>query len=164
MGSGKTTIGEAVAKKLYRDFIDIDQTIESEYGLSVTEIFNQYGEEEFREREKALIKKYSLHRLKVISVGGGAFLQEEIRNTCLENCIVFFLDLSWDSWKDRLDILVESRPVLQGRSIDDIRELFYNRKGIYALHNSKLNTDDLNVEEVSQYVIDSLKTSWELYN
>ncbi|MDT8861473.1 shikimate kinase [Alkalihalobacillus sp. MEB130] len=163
MGAGKTTIGELVAKKLYRTFIDIDQVIEKEYGMPTSEIFKTIGEKAFREKEKEVITHYSNQKLKVISVGGGAFLQKEIRDICLENCIVFYLDVSWDSWKERLDILIDSRPVLQGRSIDEIKELFYKRQEIYSLHNSKFNTDDQDVEEVSDYIIDSLKLAWELY-
>ncbi|MFB4161578.1 shikimate kinase [Geomicrobium sp. JSM 1781026] len=164
MGSGKTTIGERVAKKLYRDFIDIDEEIEKEYGMPVTEIFRVHGEETFREKEKEMITRLSTQPLKIISVGGGAFMNPDIRDHCLENCIVLFLDLSWDAWKERLSLLVASRPVLQGRSIEEIEELFHKRQGIYADHNSKFRTDHLDIEEVSDYLISSLKTSWELYD
>ena len=89
-----------LAKKLSRDFVDIDQEIEKEFNLPTTEIFKQFGEKAFREKEKSIIEYYSQQPLKIISVGGGAFLQEEIRKTCLSNCIVLFLDLSWENWKE----------------------------------------------------------------
>ncbi len=164
MGVGKTTIGKLVAQKLYRTFIDIDQEIEKEYNMPVPEIFNSIGEKAFREKEKSMVSTFCNQRLKVISLGGGAFLQKEIRELCLANCIVFALDISWDSWKERLNIIIDNRPVLQGRSIEEIEELFYKRKEIYATHNSKLTTDNLDVEEIADYITDSLKLAWDLYD
>ncbi|MDQ0157148.1 shikimate kinase [Robertmurraya andreesenii] len=164
MGVGKTTIGSLVAKKLYRDFVDVDVEIEKEYGMPVTEIFKQLGENEFRRREKELITKLCNQRLNIISVGGGAFLQKEIREICLEKCIVFFLDLSWESWKDRIDLIIDSRPVLQNRTIEEIEELFYQRQEIYALHHSRLATDELEIEEAAAYIVDSIKLAWDLYD
>ncbi|WP_338449243.1 shikimate kinase [Niallia oryzisoli] len=162
MGVGKTTIGKLVAKKLYRDFIDVDEEIEKEFGMPPRAIFEKYGEKTFREREQSLSISLSQSPLKVISLGGGAFLNEEIRKACLENCLVFFLDLSWDSWKERISIIIDSRPVLQNKSLDEIEELFYSRQKAYELHNSKVKTDHLNEEEAADYIIDSLKLAWEL--
>jgi shikimate kinase len=102
-------------------------------------------------------------RLKVVSLGGGAFMQEETREVCLSTSIVFFLDLSWDSWKNRLDSVLGSRPVLQDKSLKEIEELFYKRQNIYAFNNSKINTDHLNPEEAADYIIDTLKLGWEIY-
>src|SRR5690625_1814071 len=102
MGVGKTTVAQLVAKKLYRDFIDIDEEIEKEFNLPTTEIFKQIGEKKFREKEKEYVLHYCKQPLKVISLGGGAFMQEEIRKACLEHSIVFYLDISWDSWKEQI--------------------------------------------------------------
>ncbi|MCM3677452.1 shikimate kinase [Peribacillus simplex] len=163
MGVGKTTIGQKVARKLYRDFIDIDQEIEKEFNMPTTEIFKKFGEKAFREKEKSVIESFSQQPLKIISVGGGAFLQEDIRNICLANCIVFYLDLSWDYWKERIGLLIDSRPVLQSRSLEEIEELFYTRQEIYSYHHSKVNTNDLDVDEVADFIVDSLKVAWDIY-
>lgn len=162
MGVGKTTIGKLVAKKLYRDFIDIDEEIQKEYNMPVSQIFEKIGEKAFREREKSLITSLCDQKLKILSLGGGAFLQEEIKNVCLSKCIVFFLDLSWESWKDRISLIIDSRPVLQGKSIDEIEELFNKRQKIYSVHHSKVETDNHDVEEIAQFIVDSLKLAWEL--
>ncbi|WP_202081162.1 shikimate kinase [Caldalkalibacillus salinus] len=159
MGVGKTTIGEQVAQKLGRTFIDIDQEIEAEYDMPTADIFKRIGEKAFREREKTLISHYSQQKLKIISVGGGAFLHKEVRDVCLENCIVIFLDISWDTWKERLNMLVDSRPVLQGRSLEDIEALFYKRQEVYAHHHLKIATDHLEIDEMLDTIIDSLKLS-----
>jgi len=163
MGAGKTSVGQLVAKKLYRSFIDIDQEIENEFKMPTTEVFKTFGEKTFREKEKDMITSFSKQKLKIISVGGGAFLQEEIRDICLSNCIVFYLDISWSSWKERLNILIDSRPVLQGRSLEEIEELFTKRQNTYSFHNSKFNTDNLEIEEIADYLIESLKLAWDIY-
>lgn len=163
MGVGKTTIGKQVAKKLYRDFIDVDEEIEMEYKMPVSEIFNKIGEKAFREREKKVITRLCSQKLKIISVGGGAFLQEEIKKVCLSSCIVFYLDLSWENWKDRISLIIDSRPVLQGKSIEEIEELFNSRMEIYADHHSKIETDNHEIEEIADYIVESLKVAWEIY-
>ncbi|MFO7263168.1 MAG: shikimate kinase [Bacillota bacterium] len=163
MGVGKTTIGRKLAQKLYRPFVDIDEEIEKEYGMTVTEIFKQLGEKEFRKKEKEIIAHYCQQKLMVISLGGGAFLQKEIQDLCLKYCIVIYLDISWESWKERLNILIDNRPVLQGKSLEEIKELFYKRQRIYSRHNSKITTDNRNVDEIVDYLFESLKLAWELY-
>ncbi len=131
--------------------------------MPTTEIFKKFGEKAFREKEKSVIESFSQQQLKIISVGGGAFLQEDIRNICLSNCIVFYLDLSWEYWKERIGLLIDSRPVLQSRSLEEIEELFYTRQEIYSYHHSKVNTNDLDVDEVADFIVDSLKVAWDIY-
>ncbi|RLL46615.1 shikimate kinase [Oceanobacillus piezotolerans] len=161
MGVGKTTIGKEVAKRLYRDFLDIDEVIEKEYGMPTRQIFENFGEKEFRQKEKdTIVDLCHNQRLKVISVGGGAFLQEEIKEACLSKCIVFFLDLSWDAWQDRISSIIDSRPVLQGKNREDMRHLFDQRQPIYKDHHYKVTTDNLNVNEVADFIVDRLKTAW----
>ena len=92
MGVGKTTIGKLVAKKLYRDFVDIDEEIEKQFGMPVTEIFNTDGKEVFRKKEKELIANYA--RKKTECLGGELLMQEDIRKLCMEHCIVFYLEQS----------------------------------------------------------------------
>jgi len=164
MGVGKTTVAQLVAKNLYRDFIDIDQEIEKEFGMPTTEIFNEIGETKFREKEREYVLHYCKQPLKVISLGGGAFMQEEIRKACLHHSIVFYLDISWDSWKERLHMLIDSRPVLQNRAVEEIETLFHERESTYKEHKSKLMTDNFNEEEVAEYIIESIKLAWDLYS
>ncbi|MCL6570755.1 MAG: shikimate kinase [Bacillus sp. (in: Bacteria)] len=156
MGVGKTTIGKLVAKKLNRVFIDIDEEIEKEYKLPVAQIFNKHGEKVFREREKSLILSLAEQQQKIISIGGGAFLQEEIRKVCLTSCLVIFLDLSLDRWMDRIALIINSRPVLQGKTSKEMEELFFNRQEIYASHHLKIVTDDRNALEIAEQIVKEL--------
>ena len=160
MGVGKTTIGKLVAKKLNRQFIDIDEEIEKEYQMPVSQIFNQIGEMAFRKREKSLISNLAEQEQKIISVGGGAFLQEEIRQVCLTSCIVIYLNLSLENWKNRLDLIIESRPVLQGKSKEEMEDLFYTRQAIYSQHHLKIETDNKAPSEVADEIIDTLVTNF----
>ncbi len=163
MGVGKTTIGELVAQKLYRSFIDIDNEIEKEFGMSTTDIFKVHGETVFRDYEKKIIKSYCDQKLKIISIGGGAFMQPEVREACLANCTVFYLDVSWEQWKERLDILIDSRPILQSRDINEIEKLFYERQGAYSLNHSKLTVNNQSAEQVADHIVESLKLAWDIY-
>lgn len=163
MGVGKTTIGKLVAQKLYRSFIDIDTEIEQQFGMPTTDIFKIHGEDIFRDAEKEMIQSFSQQKLKIISIGGGAFMNPEVREACLTNCTVFHLDVSWDEWKERLDILIDSRPILQSRSIKEIEELFHERQEAYSLHHSTLTVDDQSPDEVADHIVESLKYAWDLY-
>jgi len=165
MGVGKTTVGLHLAKKLYRDFMDVDQEIEKQHQMPIPQIFDTLGEKSFRQMEKDFIVNLCENtRLKIVSLGGGAFMQEEIRNACLSTSIVFFLDLQWDSWKDRIHLIMDNRPVLQQKSLEDIEKLFYSRQNAYSLNNSKVSTDDLNPEEVADYIVQTLKLGYEINN
>ncbi|GAE35285.1 shikimate kinase [Halalkalibacter akibai] len=161
MGVGKSTIGKLVADQLLRSFIDLDCEIEKEFGMEVSEIFSKYGEKKFREKEKELIYKYCTDNSNVISLGGGAFLQDEIKDLCLKNCMVIALDMSFDNWLKRFHLIVDSRPVLQGKSMTDIEELFYKRQEMYSTHHLKVSVDNLEAKEVAQYISSLLVTAWE---
>jgi len=89
MGSGKSSIGLLISKKLNLNFIDIDIEIEKELGLSISKIFQTKGENYFRKFEqKITLKKLKLNST-VISLGGGAFENKKIRKEVLKNHISF---------------------------------------------------------------------------
>lgn len=160
MGVGKTTIGKLVAEQLHREFIDVDEEIEKEYNMPITKIFDRIDEQAFREREKSLIKGLAEQSQKIISVGGGAFIQEEIRKVCLSSCIVIFLDLSFKNWKERLELILESRPVLQGKSIEEMEELFYKRQEFYSHHHLKMKVDNMDANAAASQVLVALQENF----
>lgn len=162
MGAGKTTIGKLLAEKLNREYIDVDEEIEKEYKLTVTAIFEKFGEQAFREKERNLITSICKQKGVVISVGGGAFLQQEIRQLCLDTSIVIFLDLSFEGWKDRIDLIIDSRPVLQGKSIEEMKHLFNNRQGIYANHHLKIATDNKDAEVLANEIVSKLRVDFDI--
>lgn len=157
MGVGKTTVGKQLAKQLGRQFIDTDEAIEDKFQMPTTTIFTKYGESFFRHQEKELILKLSQMQSKVISLGGGAFLQDEIKKACLTRNLVVHLDMTWKAWKKRLHSLIDTRPILQNKSTEEVRELFQERKAIYERHHIKIVTDGLSAEQVVHELIETLE-------
>lgn len=160
MGVGKTTIGKMIAHRLHREFIDIDREIEQHYGMTIPQVFKQFGEPHFRQTEKNIVQHYcSDTDSKVISLGGGAFMQEEIRNLCLSTSIVLHLDLTFETWKDRFHQLIDSRPLLQNKSLEEIEELFNKRREVYVLGHSTIHTDHMEPEEIAKQICSRLRSA-----
>lgn len=158
MGVGKTTIAREVAKKLGRAFIDIDEYIEKSYQMSATEIFATYGEDQFRRSESEAIKKWCQEPKRVVSLGGGAFLNEENQSFCLAHTVVVALHMEWHEWENRLPMLVANRPNLQNRSIEEIKELYDARQDIYKKYHIQIVINGTeSVAEITENVIDELK-------
>ncbi|VEF47827.1 shikimate kinase [Bacillus freudenreichii] len=154
MGAGKTTAGELAARKLNTGFIDIDREIEKEFGMPTTDIFKKHGEKAFRTYEKNIIESKCTEKRQVISLGGGAFMDEGTRRTCLDKTIVIFLDISWEAWKERYELLVDTRPVLQDRDLDEIKVLYSKRRVLYADHHYSILVDDLTPNETADKIVE----------
>jgi shikimate kinase len=112
MGSGKTTIGQRLARKLELEFLDCDRELEEQTGASVSLIFDVEGEEGFRERETAMLKKLSARDHVLIATGGGAVTTEANRKLLRESGLVVYLQTSVDQQLRRLR-RDKSRPLLQ---------------------------------------------------
>ena len=85
MGSGKSSIGKILSKKLNLTFIDIDQKIEESEDSKISEIFTKYGEDYFRKIEEKISLKFLSSENSVISLGGGGFVNASIRKMCKIN-------------------------------------------------------------------------------
>jgi len=153
MGAGKTTVGKALADKLNRRFIDSDNVIEQEFGMPASEIFKVHGEKVFRDKEKSVIMDLCAQKELVISLGGGAFLQEEIRRACQNSSIIIYLDLPFELWKERVRLIIDSRPVLQGKSLEEMKQLYDSRQEIYRYHHLKINVDQKSPEEIADHIM-----------
>lgn len=157
MGVGKTTLGKELAKNLQRGFIDIDSEIEEFFQMQAVDIFKQHGEATFRKKEKELIIEACKETGKVISIGGGAFKQDEVRAYCMEHATVLFLEIRWNAWKERIELLTPTRPLLQGKTIDEIKELFNERQAMYEDHHLRVVIDDLSVHQAVEEIASELK-------
>lgn len=114
MGSGKTTIGKRVAKRLGLDFFDCDNELESRTGASVNLIFDIEGEEGFRERETAMLEELSKRQGCLVATGGGCVLRAENRRIMRRTGLVVYLKTSVAQQLRRLR-MDKSRPLLQTR-------------------------------------------------
>jgi len=158
MGSGKTTVGQLLAKKLNRKFVDADREIEAQRGMPITEIFRSMGEAAFRRMERDfMLDLCRKEQRAVVALGGGAFMQEEIRDACLSSATVVFLDIGWTSWLARHELLMKTRPLLQNRPIEDIRAMFDARRQVYLQSHITIQTDDLRPEEICARIMQSCK-------
>lgn len=157
MGVGKTTLGKELARHLQKGFIDIDNEIEDFFQMKAVDIFKKYGEAAFRKKEKDLIIEACKEKGKVISVGGGAFKQDKVRDYCLKHATVLFLEIRWDAWKERIELLTPTRPLLQGKTMEDIKDLFNERQAMYADHHVRVVIDDLSVHQAVEEIVSELK-------
>ena len=153
MGSGKSSIGALVAKKLNLDFIDIDKEIEKELGSSIKKIFETKGEDYFRKlEEKTSLKKLQLNSV-VISLGGGGFINKNIRKKILKNHLSF-----WLSWKH--EILLnriknsKKRPLAFNSSDNELINLIKKRSNIYSKALHEIKCDKLAKKEIVQKILE----------
>lgn len=158
MGSGKTAIGTALAKRLEVPFVDSDAEIEVAANSSIAEIFATYGEPFFREKEEQVIGRLLQGPPAVLSTGGGAFLSPRIRQMISDRGVSVFLQadlpLLWSRVRHK-----NTRPLLR---TDDPRrtlgELFAKRAPIYALADLSVAADPAySIAEMTDAVCDALR-------
>jgi shikimate kinase len=131
MGSGKTTVGRMLAKRLGKVFVDSDEEIIKRTGVTVPHIFDVEGEAGFRQRETAAIRELTGHDNLVLATGGGAVLDEKNREMLQQNGVVVYLKASvHDLWqRTRHD---RNRPLLQTDNRHArLTELFLQRDPLY---------------------------------
>ncbi|WP_018922900.1 shikimate kinase [Salsuginibacillus kocurii] len=157
MGAGKTSVGEQLAERLGFTFLDTDHEIERKTARTIPEIFREDGEPAFRQIERKVIAELLEEEKKVVlSLGGGAYIQEEVRQVASAKAEVFFLDISWEAWKERLPTLIEGRPKLESQTLEDLYALYQTRRVIYAEGSKHILTDGLTIEEVVEKLVHTL--------
>ena len=157
MGSGKSSIGSLIAKKLQLNFIDIDNVIENELGLSIKKIFEIKGENYFRKfEEKTTLKKLKSSST-VISLGGGAFSNKEIRKEVIKNHISFWLNWSDDILLNRIKNS-KKRPLAFNSSENEIIDLIKKRSNIYSKALYKIECDNLTKKEIVKEILKIYET------
>ena len=153
MGVGKSTVGNLLASKLKFKFLDIDTVIEKAEGASIGEIFENKGETYFREIEKKITLINIKDKKTVISLGGGAFIQNTIRREILKNSISFWLDLNIEDLINR-NLKKINRPLLKNDSSGNLLNNIYSeRKKIYNLANYKIKCESLNHKEIVSKIL-----------
>ena len=132
MGVGKTAIGRSLAERLGMPFVDTDREIECLFGLSVAEIFAELGEPEFRKAERDLIARLLAGPPKVLSLGGGAYLDHETREAINRDSQAVWIDAPLELILERL-AGSSSRPLAAGKSADELRHLWNERRASYEI-------------------------------
>ena len=152
MGSGKSSIGKLVSKKLNLPFIDIDSLIVKHTGMSISKIFEEKGESYFRSLEEKMTLKYLKKIKSVVSLGGGGFTNTRIRKEILANHFSF-----WLNWDESIIIKrikgSKKRPLASKSSNQEIRTIIKDRSEIYSKAQFKINCNKLTKTEIMKKII-----------
>ena len=152
MGAGKSTIGYLLSNKINSDFYDIDKIIEEEEGLKISDIFKQKGENYFRKIEEKICLRILKLNKKIISLGGGSFLNNKIREEIQNNHVSFWLNWNTSTIIRRIK-KNKNRPILKGMSENEIHKLIIKRKKIYEKAHLKINCENLSKNEIINKII-----------
>lgn len=150
MGSGKTTLGKALADKLNYQFIDMDVYIENEVKMSINEIFSIHGEAWFRECEKKVLNDFFKMDNLVIATGGGVIKNKENKKLMDGKCI--YLSVPLKELEDRLQN-DNTRPLLKTRSVKDI---LLERIPLYEYF-SDITVENVCMEKALNQILEELK-------
>ena len=158
MGSGKSSIGCLVSKKLNLIFTDVDNIIEEENQTTVSEIFKTKGEDYFRNLEEKVTLKALKGFNKVISLGGGGFINNKIREEVLINNFSFWLN--WDE-SVLLKRIKDSkkRPLAFQTTSHEIRQLIKQRNKIYSKAQFRINCNKLTKAKIVKQIINIYETN-----
>ena len=152
MGSGKSSIGLMISKKLKLEFFDTDQCIETEMGMKISKIFKEKGENFFREYEKKITLNLLKKKKSIIALGGGGFLDKDIQEIVLANNLSF-----WLSWETKILIkrIINSskRPVAFNSTKNELIEMINLRNKQYSKAMYKVECSDLTKNEVVNKII-----------
>ena len=152
MGSGKSTIGFLLSKKINCSFLDVDKFIEKETNLKIHDIFQKKGENYFRDIEEKITLKLIKSKGKVISLGGGGFLNKNIRKEILRNHISFWLNWKNSTLINRI-IKSKKRPIAFNSNENDLKKLIGERSNIYAEAKFKINCETLTKNMIVKNII-----------
>ena len=152
MGSGKSTIGSLLAKKLDRDLIDIDKIIEKMQNQKISQIFELKGEAYFRELEFNITTKFLNYNGKLISLGGGAFMNRELRKMIKQNSKSFWLHWNTKTLIKRIKNN-EKRPIVKNMSQAEIKKLINERNKIYYFADFKIICENLKKSEIVDKIL-----------
>lgn len=161
MGSGKTTIGRSLAKRLELDFIDSDREIELRTGVSIPTVFEIEGEEGFRKREAQVIADLSRLSRRVVATGGGVILRPENRANLRASGFVIYLNVPpltlWE--RTRND---RNRPLLKvSDPLQRLQDLFTQRDSLYReVANLVLDGSRINAQGILQLLIKEIGEQW----
>ena len=153
MGVGKSTIGKTLSKELSMQFVDIDKIIEEKLELTIQEIFEKKGEPFFREIEEKVTLEEIKKKNRIISLGGGAFMNTKIRDCVILNTKSFWLYLDVNLLEKRF-VESKKRPLLNNKNIRiDLEKIYKERKTTYSLANHKINCNNLTTNLITKKII-----------
>lgn len=162
MGSGKSSVAAELVKFFPNwKLVELDFEIEKNQQLTINEIFAQKGEAYFRNVESALLADFLTVENTIISLGGGAFLSENNRKVLEKEAFTVYLSANAETIYNRIKN-DSSRPLLKADDVlNRIAEILDIRKPVYELADSTVITDDKNINEIVQEVLEKYQ-QWKL--
>ena len=159
MGVGKSTVGIILAKKLDYKFVDVDKLIEDKEGSTINFIFKNKSENYFRKIENditlAELKGYN----SVISMGGGAFLNNSIRRSAKKLSTSFWLDVPIQELMKRLEKNNKRPLLLKKNTKEEIKKIYFDRKKIYNEADYRIECKTLRSEEIAKKILNLYEKS-----
>ena len=156
MGVGKSTVGRRLATRMGLPFVDADHEIESAAGMSISDIFDRFGEPYFRDGERRVIARLMDGTRKVIATGGGAFLNEHTRALILDQALAIWLDADPAVLAERVRRR-DTRPLLRGRDARQaLTELAEVRNPFYALAPIRIASNNAPHEATVRAILEAL--------
>ncbi len=156
MGAGKSAIGRLVAQQLGLPFIDTDTEIERVSRMSISELFAAYGEEEFRALETRVIKRLLRTGPRVVSTGGGAFINEKTRKQIERGGLSVWLNADLDVLWERVNKR-DHRPLLKTENPKQtLKDLMDKRYPVYGLADITVQSRDVRKEVIANEVLTSV--------
>lgn len=159
MGAGKSTVGKRLAKRLGLPFVDSDDEIEDAAGYSAAEMFERYGEADFRDGERRLVARLIDGSVRVIATGGGVFVDPRTRELLNERAITIWLDAPVETLAERTGRR-DTRPLLRsGDRKDTLGKLSQSRGPAYAEAHIRISSGN----GAHREVVDSIIAAVEQY-
>ncbi len=145
-GSGKSTVGKALAERLGRTFIDTDEEFTKKEGMLAGTYIEQFGEVAFRDAESRVVKEFAKEKSLVIATGGGSILREENRDAMMQNSLIVYLD------RELCKLATDGRP-LSG-NMDKMQKLYETRYPIYVnLADMHLKVEEDNIDGIIDAIL-----------
>jgi len=156
MGAGKSTIGKKMAALLDLPFYDLDAEIETVSRMTISELFASYGEPEFRDLERRVMQRLLEGGSMILATGGGAFMNEQTRESIAETGISVWLNAELDVLMERV-LRRHDRPLLKNPDPRGVMEkLMTERYPVYATADISIMSRDEKREVIAQEVINLL--------
>lgn len=154
MGTGKSAVGKALARKLGRPFLDLDREIEREAGRTVQQIFAEEGESAFRQKEAKVVREAAKLKTHVIATGGGVMGDEQNVEALRNSGVLVCLTATADVIMERTAATRAARPLLAGADPKErILELLALRASHYARADIAVETSDRTLQEVTEEIL-----------
>jgi len=158
MGSGKSTVGQRLARRLGHPFIDMDARIEGQYGMSINEIFEKLGEKAFREMENELLREMTTLQDAVISTGGGLPCTGNNMELINRSGVSIYLRLEPAALMNRLSRGKSRRPLIRHLSLPELEAFIHTklreREPFYLQAHHTVSGLNVNIEEIIRLLRD----------